>query len=96
MRDGLKLSGTSVTPETFAQQIEVYLGSSGSPASPHFTDTVSEVPRHSVHLAEVLVVDNEQANLDLACSILEASGYDVIERPATVRGWKRQTGILQI
>jgi len=35
------------------------------------------------------VVDNEQANLDLACSILEASGYDVIEATGAREGLEK-------
>ncbi len=66
-----------ITPETFVQQIEGFLSSTRSYPPSRFADPLPEAARHSIRLGKVLVVDNVQANLDLACSILEPSGYEV-------------------
>ena len=68
-------------PETFAAQVQGYLGTAHPtisrlpPPSPPEDHLVKSSPQKK--LAVVLFVDNMQTNIDLVRSVLEPSGYEV-------------------
>lgn len=68
-----------IEPETFASQIEAFLAP-GSPIAkqPIATPSVPHTYAGKVASHRVLVVDNDPVNLDLAVSLLQASGYEVV------------------
>jgi len=69
-------------PETFAAQVQGYLGAAHAPSGPPVVRSQQEglparnSPRKK--LAVVLFVDNMQTNIDLVRSVLEPSGYEVV------------------
>ena len=67
-----------IEPETFASQIEAFLApASAITREPVATPLVSPFDDGKVASPRILVVDNDPVNLDLAVSLLEASGYEV-------------------
>jgi two-component system, cell cycle response regulator len=64
-----------IDPETFIHQIKSFLSSSRSPLGCGHKNRRSETCLKS---AKILVVDNVQANLELARATLKPSGYTVI------------------
>jgi two-component system cell cycle response regulator len=68
-----------IDPETFVGQVEAFLASGlrrAAPSQPASTDVSYAKP--DANGLTVLVLDNLQANLDLASSLLEYSGYKVV------------------
>jgi two-component system, cell cycle response regulator len=68
-------------PETFATQVQEYLGAAHPPSSrPPEQSQQEDLPARTSprkKLAVVLFVDNMQSNIDLVRSVLEPSGYEV-------------------
>jgi two-component system, cell cycle response regulator len=68
-----------IDPETFVQQVESFLAPGLRRAPPDQTSaTDASYAKPSSNGLTVLVVDNLRANLDLASSLLEYSGYCVV------------------
>jgi two-component system cell cycle response regulator len=68
-----------IEPETFASQIEAFLAPGSSTAKePMNTPSVPHFHTGKVAGHRVLVVDNDPVNLELAVSLLQASGYEVV------------------
>src|SRR5947209_188858 len=67
-----------INPETFVQQIEESLTSSRAPLLCRHAAQNAEILRPFPKATKILVVDNVQANLELACATLKPSGYEVI------------------
>lgn len=68
-----------IEPETFVSQVESFLGfrppTQNRPAQ---TDPSSSRDTATVTGARILIVDNHPVNLELAVSLLEGSGYEVL------------------
>jgi two-component system cell cycle response regulator len=75
-----------INPETFVRQMEVYLrpGQHSSPAT--HTSGPASAPVARAQGPVILVVDNMPANLELARSILEPSGYKVLTAGSMAEG----------
>lgn len=67
-----------IDPETFVHQIKSFVSGSPSALACRQKDPRSKISRPSLKPAKILVVDNVQANLELACATLAASGYSVV------------------
>lgn len=72
-----------VEPETFAAEVQGYLGGTVPPAgafrsSPSRPEALATKVAPRKKLAVVLFVDNMQTNINLVRSILAPSGYDVV------------------
>jgi len=69
-------------PETFATQVQGYLGAAhptgGPPPTPWQQESLPAMTSPRKKFAVVLFVDNMQTNIDLVRSVLEPSGYEVI------------------
>ena len=70
-----------IDPESFAAQVQSYLGAAPVPRQPRPGPSRSEdapvTAAASKKVAVVLFVDNMQTNIDLVRSVLEPSGYEV-------------------
>lgn len=64
-----------IDPETFVKRVEAFVGSSRPSAHAAACPGIDPPPRKP---RTILVVDNVEANLELACATLEPSGYNVI------------------
>jgi two-component system cell cycle response regulator len=69
-----------IEPETFVLQVEAFLApehrTAGGKVTAHAQTMVPAGPKRARH--RILVVDNHPVNLELAVSLLEASGYEVV------------------
>lgn len=65
-----------INPETFLEQIKPFM----QPATPvkTFPDVLSEPPPAQARRATILVVDNTLANIELARSVFQPFGYEII------------------
>jgi two-component system cell cycle response regulator len=79
-----------INPETFVRQMEVFLQPGHHHTiSPSRGATAAPVPTTPVGGQTILVVDNVPVNLDLARSILEPSGFQVITAGSMAEGLAR-------
>jgi two-component system cell cycle response regulator len=67
-----------INPETFVQQIKGFVGPSRSPVACRHKDQTPKTSPPLSKSAKILVVDNVQANLELACATLKPCGYEVV------------------
>jgi two-component system cell cycle response regulator len=75
-----------IDPETFVEQIQIFLGAGSSPPQTCVEDFAHEASRPAPRRGKVLVVDDLQTNLELARAVLEAFGYVVIATTSALEG----------
>lgn len=69
-----------IVPEKFVEQVEAFLPASqrSAPRETPASVPAESMPQLRVKRATILLVDDSQANISVACSILEPFGYDVL------------------